>query len=26
VESPGDLARRMESVNQALGEWMSQEG
>ena len=26
VESPGDVARRMESVNQALGEWMSQEG
>ncbi len=26
VESPGDLARRMESVNQMLGEWMSQEG
>jgi len=26
VDSPGDVARRMESVNQALGEWMSQEG
>ncbi len=26
VESPGDVARRMESVNEALGEWLSQEG